>query len=298
MKRCAAMGMLGLGLMFTGAFQAGCQGTGRAPTVEAASPARALPEYGEIVRRYNERTDRLTRVWARAVVSINFTNDRGEHRREQGEGHLQMIQPSRLALSVGKLGEVLAWIGCDEDRYWLIDPKESKRAYVGRHALATPEKTARLGLPAAPQDLIRLIGVTPLAPASSNIIYGWAPDRVNLVVEERIGAQIWRHVISESQMRPLKVELLRAQDRVILVSAALEDYEGVALRGVGGYFPQVATRVTARQPDDGAEMRVSLAGMNDGGGSRLSEDNFSFDALLGALGVTDVVDLDAPVAAR
>ena len=298
MKRASGALWLAVGLALCGVMLAGCQGTKQASVAEARTPNRPLPPYGDIVRQYNDRTDRLTRLWARAVVSITFTNERGERRNEQGEGHLQMIQPSRMALSIGKVGEVLAWIGCDEERYWLIEPKESKRAYVGRHSQITPEKIARLGIPAAPRDMIRLVGVTPLPQPTPGIIYGWAPGGETVLVEETVGRQIWRSEIHEVQMRPVKIELLDAADRSILVSASLEDYEAVTLRGVGGYFPRTASRITASQPNDGSQMRVSLAGMNDGGGSRLSDDNFSFEALIEALGVSDVVDLDAPVASR
>lgn len=298
MTRNTAVVLLVAAAALLGAALSGCQGSGRSNEVAGPGARRELPQYEDVSRRYNERTDRLPRLWARAVVSINFRNEKGERRSEQGEGHLQMIRPSRLALSVGKLGEVLAWIGCDEERYWLIDPKESRQAFVGRHELMTPAKVAFLGIPAAPRDLIRLFGAEPLPAASPEIIYGWAPDGEHLIVEERIGSQIWRYLIDEAQMRPVRIELLQESDRTVLVSAALENYEGVSLRGVSGYFPQIATRITATQPDDGSQIRVSLAGMNDGGGSRLADDNFDFESLKAALGVSEVVDLDASVAAR
>ncbi len=274
----------------------GCGTTRRAGSPAAAAPARALPNYDEIRSAYNRRTDRLGRVWGRAVVTIGFVDSRGKRRSEQGEGHFQLIQPSRLALSIGKLGEVLVWIGCDEDRYWLIDPKESKRAYVGRHDLVTAEKVERMGLPAAPLDLIRLTGATPLPASNPGVVFGWgksAGGGERLIVESPEGERVWRYTIDPDLSLPERIELLRKADRTILLTATLENFEAVQLRGVGGFHPLMAARLTAEAPESGSQMRASLWGMNDGGSTRLSAENFDFEALLGILGVTPVIDLDA-----
>lgn len=276
---------------------AGCSASGGRDAA-AKLHARDLPTYADIAERYNARAERLDRVWARAVVSVWFTDDKGKQRWEQGEGHFQLIQPSRLALSVGKLGEVFLWIGCDDTRYWVIDAKEADRAYVGRHEFVTREKISSLGLPAAPASLIRLTGATPLPVASPELIYGWSGDGKSVIVEHREDGAIWRYTIDPDNGRPSRIDLLRAEDRVIEATASLEDYAPVTLTGVPAFFPEIASRISAEQPGSEARMRVSLAGLSDGGRSRLEPESFDFEYLISALGVQDTVDLDEPVAAR
>jgi hypothetical protein len=161
---------------------AGGAGGGKAGPVAGAPGG---PTYRMLANAQNARAARLGKLWARATVSIDYRDSEGRKRWEQGEGHFQVIQPSKLALSVGKLGEVFLWIGCDEERYWLIDTKGAKAAYVGRHELVTRGKIEALGLPVPPRDLIALAGMSPVAGTafsfSSNLAaHRWSVGRWTL----------------------------------------------------------------------------------------------------------------------
>src|SRR5690606_15654853 len=103
----------------------------------------------------------------------------------------------------------------------------------GRHELVTPEKVASLGLPAPPRSLIRLSGVVSLPPPSADITYGWGRDG-SILLEYVEGRAIWRYTLDPRDMRPLRIEVLRAADRVIEASATLEEYQQVQLAGVPG----------------------------------------------------------------
>lgn len=261
------------------------------PQTSAITPDPSLPAYAVVAKAQNDRSQRLQRVWARAVASITFVDNDGKQRWEQGEGHFQVIQPSKMALSVGKLGEVFLWLGCDEDRYWFIDPKETKRAYVGRHDLVTRKKVESLGLPVAPRDLIALSGVTPVPQtlgADSTLGRGSAGEYV--LEQPRPGA-LWRTKLDQRLLTPIGIDIFDAGGRQIITSE-LEGYAEVRLRGEAGNFPTMPSRMKLTHLPTSSSMSLSLSDATDGGRGRLSSEVFNFESLVERLGITEVVDLD------
>lgn len=255
------------------------------------------PAYAEIAKAYNARASRLQRVWARAVVSVDFTDEEGERRWEQGEGHFQVIQPSKMALSAGKLGEVMLWIGCDADRYWFIDAKEKHRGWVGKHSAASREKTESLGMPAAPRDLLALAGITPLPkPAADkrrDPAVRWSADRRALIFDSVRAGTRWRYMIDPKTYEPQRIEVVDAASSEPILSATLENYDNVKIRGEGAVPPRIATRFRCLHHPSGSTLGLSISDMSDGGSNRLREQNFDYDALTELLGIRDTVDLDA-----
>lgn len=256
---------------------------------------RPLPVYEDVARRYNERTSRLSRLWARAVVSIDYKDEKGKSRYKQGDGHLQIIQPRRLALSVGKLGEVVLWLGSDDARYWLLEPREHHRGFVGRHDRVTRAKIDSLGLPVAPLDLIELLGITDLPeqmPPSGR--FEWSADGRQLQVELPSPDGHWRYTLDANTMYPSAIALFQGADEHPVLSATLKRYEQVMLRGVGGFFPRIASRIDLTHHESGAMMRLTLEGMTDGGRRRrLTPEVFELSSLVEALGIHEMTDLDA-----
>jgi len=268
---------------------------------EIAAPAAEsvpTPSYAEIAGIYNARVARLDRVWARAVVSTTYRDEDGTRRSEQGEGHFQFIAPSNLALSIGKLGETYLWVGSDAQRYWLLEPRESKAGIVGRHDRLTDQTLDRLGLPAAPLDLIRIVTVSPM-PANPDppARVAWSTEGDMLVVDFRSARGVWRYWLEPREMLPRVIELLSDDGETVVLSALLERYERVTIRGEGGLYPQMPARVRITHHPTASTLSMSLDGLVDGGGSRLAPEAFDLEALVELFAITDLRDADTTASA-
>lgn len=128
-----------------------------------SSPRRPaeLPTREALVSAHNQRVSALETLWARTSVRVEGRDAEGSRFSEQGEGHLQVQRPGRVAVTVGKLGEVYFALGSNEDRYWLIDVSDGdiRSMTSGSQSRATPQKAARLGLPVHPRDIPLLLGL-------------------------------------------------------------------------------------------------------------------------------------------
>ncbi|RMD60442.1 MAG: hypothetical protein D6824_09500 [Planctomycetota bacterium] len=289
----------------------GCAATPGAATADTVAPAQqhpasAAPSYDEIARRWNERASELNRIWARAVVQLRYRDAEGAVHNEQGEGHLQLLQPARLALSVGKLGEILLWLGCDETRYWLIETNDTRRASVGRHATVGMPCHRSLGLPAHPLDMLDLMGVTPLPTQQEILDTGrppgwvtWTRNHTLLVVEApaRFGRR--RMFLDPATLLPRRVQLFPFErpsphDQPA-ITADLSDPIPVTLRTRGGFYPKMASRVEINHPESGARIVLHFSDATDGRdrSGKLSPRVFDFESLVQALAVEQIDTLDA-----
>ncbi len=264
-------------------------GCGGARTV--APRARAIPAYEDIASAHNARVDRLSRVWARAAVQLRYTDSEGRTRREQGEGHLQVLQPDRLALSVGKLGEVIFWLGSDSERFWWFELGDNSAAAVARHANAMKPCVGESPIPVHPLDLLDLLGVTAL-PARSAVAPVLGPGgRVVVDVPARAGAR--RMYFDPETMRPARVELWLPGASEPAVESVLTEYERVDVPSEGGVDPRAASRVSVTVRETGAELVLFLSDLNDGSRpGRLESFVFDFEELVGAHRPSRVVVLD------
>jgi len=268
----------------------GCGGGRTAASVDRGERSAGV-SYAELASAHNARATRLGRLWARAAVQLKYTDREGVERREQGEGHLQVIQPSRLALSVGKLGEVLFWLGSDERMFWWFELGDASRASVALHENATRPCAGELALPVHPLDLLDLLGVTPLPERSASGVVVDGAGRYVVDVPARVGAR--RVFFDAESRRPVRVEIWRAGETSPAVRAELSEYERVNVPGVGGVDPRVASRVRVRHLESGSEMVLFLSDMNDGSRSgRLEPIAFDFGGLLDAHAPREVVVLD------
>lgn len=275
-----------------------CDKTRQPREIAAPETTAPTPAYSEIAEAYNARVARLDRVWARAVVSTTYRDEEGTRRSEQGEGHFQFIAPASLALSVGKLGETYLWVGSDTERYWLLDPKESKAGIVGRHDLLTDVTLDRLGLPAAPLDLIRIATITPmpLSPSPPARV-AWSSDGDMLVVDLPGARGTWRYWLEPREYLPQVIELIGEDGEEVVLTALLERYERVTIRGEGGFYPQMPARVRITHRPSGSTLSMTLTSLVDGGGNRLAPEAFDLEALVALFGITDLRNADAPASA-
>jgi len=272
----------------------GCKST---PSTNGIPRTAPPPTYERIAETYNTRAERLDRLWARAVVQVRYLDEEGDRRSVQGEGHLQLIQPSRLALSAGKLGETLFWLGGDAERFWVFELGDASRASVGRHENVGRPCARALAAPVHPLEAIDLLGVVPLPTAGDGALrpsVAWSEDGRAIVVEilGRFGPM--RLFLTPDDMLPARIELLDAMTGAPAVVATLEDHERIDLSGSPGFNPRVASRVVITHPDSESEIRLSLSDMNDGSGrGRLADAAFTFETLLRAYRPGEVLVLDA-----
>ncbi|MBL8763194.1 MAG: hypothetical protein JNM07_02865 [Phycisphaerae bacterium] len=250
------------------------------------------PSYSEAAAGYNERVERLTSLWAEAVVEIDWTDGEGTARSEQGTGVLQVARPRRLALSVGKMGEKGLWIGCDERRWWWFELYKKKIAHVGSERAAQSSGT-RAGLAVHPLDLLPLLGVLPM-PVEPERELGstqWSSDGTLLGVSTRGRAggatRVW---LDPESWEPRKVELFDARDEVEVV-ADLRDYDFVSLRGDGSIAPRAPGLIWALHVPTGASVRLYLSAHEDGA-RRISPEAFDFEALSRRFAVERVIQED------
>lgn len=272
----------------------GCTGTspGARGVSDAAPAAGTGVTYADVARSHNERAERLSRLWARAAVQMRYTDGDGVRRREQGEGHLQVVQPGRLALSVGKIGEVLFWLGADEERFWWFELADASRASVARHENALLPCTRDIALPVHPLDLLDLLGITPIPATGSRAPVLTAGGRLVVDVPARVGAR--RVYFDRVSMLPVRVELWLPGESTPAVTADLAAYERVDLPGSPGVDPRCASRVTIEHLDTDAEVVLFLSDASDGSRfGRLTPAAFSFGELVGSLAPSAVTALDA-----
>src|SRR5687768_10032175 len=103
------------------------------PQGDNASRPAATPTYQELAAAHNRRVELLSRVYADGVIEIEWEDRDGQHH-EQGDMELWIALPRNTALRVEKLGEVLLWLGSNQEHWWLFDMvSKEKVLMVGRH---------------------------------------------------------------------------------------------------------------------------------------------------------------------
>jgi hypothetical protein len=276
----------------------GCKSKQASPPLEQVR--RPAPKFEDVATVVNTRVKDLQRVWARAVTSFTYTDGEGSKRTEQGEGFFQLLQPSRFALDIGKVGEVIVWAGCDDKRYWLIRRDDVKSAVVGRHDGAGSERLLEEGLPATPLNLIDLAGVTGVTvpkPGTLIPLVGWTMDGFWTLEEPRPYGTLYREIDPRTGEPRRVVMKSGGRERV---ASELRNHVFMELANTSDW-PRMPTRITITDLDTGNTITIGLEGMSDGirgrrpGNERLKPAVFDFEGLCAALGVEKIEDLDAAV---
>lgn len=254
----------------------------------------SLPSYEDVAAGYNARAAELQRLWARAVVELRYVDAEGRRKREQGEGHLQFAGPSRLALSIGKLGEVVVYLGCDSQRFWWFERGDASRVSLARHENAGSECARDLGLPAQPLEIIELMGVT-LLPERGGRVH--RSTRGELVIDAPTGAGYRRLALDPRTYEPTMIGVYARDAQQPTLLARLEEYGNVQIAGRGGIPPRVASRLVITHAESDTEIRINLAAMSDGvRQGRIPDEAFDFDALRAAFSPREIIVLDAACA--
>ncbi len=235
------------------------------------------PAYETIVATHNARLERLRTIYSRGVIEIRWTDETGRHF-EQGNVDLWVSLPRRTALRVEKLGEVLLWIGSDDDHYWLFDLlAQETTLVVGAHEDA-PRPVHATALTVRPLSLLDLMGLTPLPDgAAVDIVFdaerdAWALETVGA------GGPI-RLYLDRAKLLPKRVEVLSEKGEVTLYSN-LRRYKSVKLTGAAGMAnPKLATLVDIAATNDSARLKLALDSPND----EANEQVFRLERLIRAL---------------
>ncbi len=250
------------------------------------------PSYAELREQVNARSERLGRLWARATVVVDSVVD-GEARRDQADGYLQVVRPTKLSLSLGKsIDRMYFFLGSDEERYWWVDTLDAEQrvALVGTHARATAARAAEFGVPVHPLDLIELLGISGLpeegeTPRWDAEVGGWA-----VTVAARFGER--RVVYDHVERLPRLIELF-GEDGELAARARLGDYKRLTEFDGVGLRPEVAKTITIELPRLEATVLFDLGATKSI--ERLPREIvFDLEALLRRERVSDVRDLDEP----
>jgi hypothetical protein len=286
----------------------GCRQETKSGLLKPVPAPAIMPVYHEVAFRSNQHVAMLDRLWSHASVEVRFLDEKKKKRRERGDDSTLMIEvPSRLALSIGKMGNTIIWAGCDSQRYWLFDLFGDKGVIHGRHELLYRYEMPGLPLKIRPSDLPLLLGLLPIDPgsgAAQDPPVGWAGTLGAFVVQPP-GAPI-RLFVDHKTWLPVRVELMDPHGGVAVISE-LSDHQPVEMVGVGlSAAPRIATRISMSLKDEYFAMDMQLSRMTDARGAgdekkgRAFGRAFDFDYLADhafEIRPQDRVDLDE-VAAR
>ena len=222
-----------------------------------------LPTYRELVDRYNANIERLDQMWCTAAVEMNWRDEDGEERYQQGDGVVMMILPDRLALSISKF-KTLFWMGCDKERYWFIDlqRKEDHKAYFGRHEMIDAGIAADLPIAVRASRLPLLLGLLKMDPEPASGITGTVQYQTGMYVIEPpdISARI---VLDPKTALPVSVELLDVDGNPAIVSS-LSDPGRVATANMSKPgWPRIMRRISLKITDSGETLVLHLDRMTD-----------------------------------
>lgn len=241
----------------------------------------------EVLDAHNARAEAIGRLWARASVQVIGVQADGGSLREQAQGHLQIEQPDRVALSLGKLGKVQLYLGSNDSVYWwmdMVDP-DNKSVVVGRHDLVTPGKAELLGVPVYPRDLIRLLGITAIE--KSRVVGGVTVHNRRFVVDVRLDSGRMLYQFDPRSLEPVRIEYMDESGRMVVV-ADLERYDFVTVVGDARSKPRIAEKVNLTLAD-GTVVRMSLY---DPQNKPLRSTAFELEKLARGYRIETVYDLD------
>ncbi len=295
------MAMSVLLLALTGAL-AGCPSMPPTPAQPQAPRPAQMPSYSQVALSYNRNVVLIDRLWAKAFVRVQYRDEKNRLQQEQGEDSTLMVEvPDRLSLMVGKLGNIFLHVGCDNQRYWLIELLGKHSAVYGRNALLDH---APLSLPirVRPSDLPLLMGLVPI-PTGEGLTpappVDWR-DGCYALMPPGLRARV---LIQPDTFLPYRVELLDSKGEPAVVAWHSKPQPMAMALGPTHERPQISSRIDIRILSDGTRLQMDLSRMTDARGEEESRQDrafrraFDLPYLLRAHRVEpeDVVDLDVMI---
>ena len=294
----------------------GCRSDGSgaegAPEI-AVAPSEPLPDLDTLASAHASRTTGLDPLWARLVAKLEAErvedlrngNVIQERISEQLEGHLQLEQPDRAAINLGKLGDVYLYLGSDGVRSWVLDLLDNdNRSGVVYPARAGAASFGGFVIAVDASDLAFLLGIEPWPLASGGGLpsINWAP-----LGDETSNAIAWAVAISfpdpggirtvfldRNTLLPVRTEIVRVIDadggtitvRATLVGQQRVDVRGSELVGIAPTVPEIVDIISFDADGETAGLRARLW-LNNPRARRIRDAAFDFDALIERFGVPE-----------
>ncbi len=242
-----------------------------------------MPDYRELVERYNENVRMIPRLWVRTRVEMRWRDEKNRQRREVGDGRLIFDRPLNTAMTVEVLGDTKLWAGSDENGFWVFDLLNDKTAYYGSYSkpLAQP-----LPLPVQPEAVPYLLGLIEIDPRRLPIgdpvknVDGYAliqpPDlKMTFLLHPETGL-------------PARIDLIDAQGESVLVSRLTGEIEVAVAEGESPILPAKAELFPI-----GEESRMTLdLTRATTRPDKVKSKWFRFDTLRAALKPSRIIDLN------
>lgn len=261
----AVRGLLVLALALA-ASGGGCAGPERpepaAPTaeVELVGPPAPDAELLAIAQGQAIRIRALRTLESRGVVEFRW-RERGGERFEQCDLRLFAVPPARTAFRLSKLGEQYAWLGSDEESWWLFRLKDRPSTVEIRpwaeagaegFAIVSPRTVLLLaGLVAFPDDG-SLRRVTATLPETVVLEHPLA-DAEGSASELSV-----RWTVAARTRLPQEVAIVDRSGQTLLASR-LADYAAAPSTGASpGDWPRVPRKIEVVRTADGASIRLAL----------------------------------------
>ncbi|MBB6431145.1 hypothetical protein [Algisphaera agarilytica] len=244
-----------------------------------------MPNYAELVGRYNQNATALERVWARTKVEMRWRDGKNRKRRESGDGRLIFERPLNTAWTVELLGDVKLWAGSDVNGFWMFDLLDERRAYYGRYGQPLVQP---LPLPVQPEAVPFLLGLMPIdasrrpSAPEVEVFNGYfviEPPALNL-----------RLMLDPVTARPVRIDLTDTTGGSVLTCILTGEIAVTNEAELEVYLPE-----TAELYPQGDESRLTVtfksATSNE---DKIKRKWFDFDGLAKALKPKEVIDLNQP----
>ncbi len=261
---------------------------------DAIEDEQPLPEYSELIERYNATTKPLVRVWAAARVDLLWLDEKGKQKSEHGDGRFMYVAPDKVALEVTEFGNGF-WAGSDGERYWLFSLQDQRTLFVGRLDHVDQGGNGIFPLPVNPIDLLYVLGIVPID--ADAVPDEPAVERVAghyLIEPPGLGLRMLLH---PDTARPVRVDILNDNGESAVKCVLSEPIELERSDDIRGLTtPIMPSVVEVYVLNEEARMTLKLKSPTTEG-RRIKPNHFNLDILKKVYKPDEVVDLDAPIEA-
>lgn len=254
-----ARALLAAGCMLL-AGTSGCQSPPATTSPPGPGPGHPDPIDEAAIREqlalHNARVAQLDRIAAPGVIEFAWVDEAGDrHFEPQVNTRLWIDLPRRSGLRLEKLGEVLFWLGSDDERYWLFDLTGAESTLFVRSHHDAISATGGSALRLRPLAIIDLLGLTPV-PLVDDLVLTAEPSGWQVTAPGAGGEM--RLSFADGSAWPHRVESL---DRggVVTMHSRLDRPRSVIVEGVSrAALPRMPTLIDIADPAGTITVKLAL----------------------------------------